>query len=150
MPPIAPESAGIGVRSRRSSGVRRTGTDGIYSSAVVGSVADGKPKWEGKNRFALFLCDHKYAAVRSMSLKNSFAHDLASAFPGFFQYRIQILQLDALHIADGLCFVFDVEEITWHHRAPIFCAERMGSLIVSTTLGSFAYEAMLSSSDLCQ
>src|SRR5215467_1991288 len=127
------ESAGIGVRSRRSSGVRRTGTDGVYSSAVVRSVA--------------VLCDYKYAAVRSMSLKNSFAHDLASAFPGFFQYRIQILQLDALHIADRLCFVFDVEEITWHHRAPIFCAERMGSLIVSTTLGSFAYEAMLSSSD---
>src|SRR5262245_12007229 len=53
--PSAPVSVAIGARSRPPLGARPIGSDGGYLSTVVRSVADGKPKRQGKNRFALLL-----------------------------------------------------------------------------------------------
>ena len=51
-------------------------------------------EWEGKNRFAFFVRDDKFATVRFMSVKNLIAHDLASTFHSFLPYRVQVMKLD--------------------------------------------------------
>ena len=66
-----PRNAGLeGVVSKRPRllGAKSIGTDGVYSSAVVRSVADGNLEWEVKNYLALFVSDDKRATVRCMSV----------------------------------------------------------------------------------
>ena len=56
------------VSKRPLLGAKSIGTDGVYSSAVLRSVADGNLEWEVKNYLALFVSDDKRATVRCMSV----------------------------------------------------------------------------------
>src|SRR5215471_10153786 len=89
---------------------------------VVRSVANGILEWEREHRMALFIRDDKRATVWSMPFADFSAHHLASTFYSFPSYRVQVVKLDALLIANCLYFVFDVEEATWHRRPRTFCA----------------------------